>query len=264
MSEIIPLLESQKAPFCYRWLTLLLQQYMSDAEIKILALVVAGIFLFLYLRPHVGMLRASLGVVFLLQLRWVQKMVIEFSYHLDSLVQLGFISMGFYLVQKRRFTLFSLAVAVGVTCRESSGFLLALAFPALGWRLHKMLAVSALPVAVFLLTRQIIDCDGYFSTYVTASVDLVLPYAQTIGYGYGIWISFGVLWLFALIGADWHEIKKQWLYIVLVCLQIVFATDTGRLLLLLYPMVILYSLNFGRLAAKLSLNETVRHYDRHN
>jgi len=236
------------SPHRYRILVPLLARLMPfelETNFLLLSAFAVGcssVLLFIYLRRlGCSKIAAAVGVLFFLQLRSV---VACFTHPIetDSWGWLATIA-ALVLLQRGKVFSFIWTVTVGVLARESVLFVLGV-FCLQEWRNPvRCLAVTVLPLVVFLGIRAVIPGPEFWQYYLAEIPRLwqrrvspewwhVMPF--------NIYNAFGPLWILACmrLRAQREFLKKHSLFIALVMAQLVVASDEMRLLTLLFPVVL--------------------------
>jgi hypothetical protein len=160
-----------------------------------------------------------------------------------------FILFALIVIMQRRYTLLTMALAVGALAKESvllllpfvSGRMLAVPAPVM-----KIAVVLAIPIAVFASIRLLLPPDASGSAAVALTWEEQLGHwRNAMTHGVGRWIlwsfaySMGPVWLIAALAAPANVpfIRQSALYLLPVIAPILRTTDTDRALMLAFPIV---------------------------
>jgi hypothetical protein len=185
------------------------------------------------------------GVLMLHTLYWFIPFLVEEPYLVDSLA-MGFILLAIYAALCRRPTLFLFALTFGVLAKESVLFTAPLWFT-LGCerdRVRKAVLLALPAVLVLLVLRIAIPGTGYNYAELPG---IIIPLRIAAAEPITEYVPFGVLPLLALGSPRLREIAQRYApYVALVYLQVLFAGDTGRLLVIAFPPVVLLAVDGTR------------------
>jgi len=157
-----------------------------------------------------------------------------------------------FIVRRQRIAL-GVTILIGVTIRESSLFLIPLAYAVWAQRpfdrdaLRDTALVGILPVVAYLVLRTSIDAlgrqyePGYSGPFFKARVDLVreaLSGSSAPTELRRLALAFGVLWLLAPFALRDLPFARRGLVLVLLCLAaMTYAFDWGRIIFLAAPVI---------------------------
>ena len=251
------LFSEAEAPYLYRILTPLLVFLLPvDPIIGFIIINISGLYatsiIFFYFLKKLGFnFKSSLtGVMFFL-LNPITIFLIQAIYYVDILL-LFFFLLAFYALLCKNDVLFMFSVSIGVLNKEAILIILILFF------LHKKkdkkifntviltLLISLPPIAVFFIIRFIIGFNSnYFSLemifYVLSTHIQNFQSISLFLHPFLIYQVFGILWLISLLNVkkiDNSLLKSSLFLLPFIFLQIIIATNYGRLLFLAFPIII--------------------------
>lgn len=225
-----------QAPYMWRPLAPILDRFLGAQFVTLAALLLSALLTYAILNQLFGYSLALLGVVFFCSTSYFVRTAMADPYLTDSLAMV-FILIALYAALKRNGPLFLGALIIGVLAKES--VLLASVF---WWTfcknrrtLFQLIVLTAPAFVLYALLRIVMPSGGYSLLSLPPQIVAIRVSRPTPLYEY---VPFGILPVLTLLD------NKRWVvrlapFLLLVYAQLLFASDTGRLLVLALPVMLI-------------------------
>lgn len=225
----------------------------SFAAVAYISLWLCGVMFFVLLKHNnFSDLWSGAGVVLMYSLPDFAPYLAYNIYLVDSLA-VFFILLVMYAASTRRRLLFFSALLFGVLVKESvlfsSVFWVTLGQERLRKRLQDACLMTAPAVAILLFLRLALQPDEGYS-YLRILL-IVARYRELYPAPISQYIPFGLLPVIALFSPRLRDLMRQYgVFVLLVYSQLIFATDTGRLVVIAFAPVIVGALGGAQLLGR--------------